>query len=205
MAKLHERSAVVGLIGLSYVGLPLAVTVADRGLETIGFDIDPEKLDLLAAGTSYIEVVAPEALARVSTEGRFSWTADFARFGGCDVIVICVPTPLTRHREPDLTYVTSAAEQIARYLTPATLVVLESTTFPGSAREVLTPMLETSDLKAGHEFFVAFSPEREDSGNASFRTAMIRFASPSPQLLSAERPLQVISENSLVHNWSANA
>jgi len=173
LAKLRERSAVVGVIGLGYVGLPLAVTAADRGLETIGFDIDPAKLDLLAAGTSYIEAVAPEALARVSTEGRFSWTTDFARLGGCDVIVICVPTPLTRHREPDLTYVTGTAEQIARYLTPATLVVLESTTYPGTTREVLTPLLETSELKAGRDFFVAYSPEREDPGNASFRTAMI--------------------------------
>jgi UDP-N-acetyl-D-glucosamine dehydrogenase len=173
LAKLRECSQTVGVIGLGYVGLPLAVTIAARNLTTIGFDTDPAKLEILAAGTSYIDAVGRDALDQVSTSGRFSSTSEFARLGECDVIVICVPTPLTPYREPDLSYVIATAEQIARYLTPASLVVLESTTFPGTTREVLTPVLERSGLKAGHDFFVAYSPEREDPGNVRFRTATI--------------------------------
>lgn len=173
MARLTDTSARVGVIGLGYVGLPLALTVAERGFRTIGFDIDGDKIDRLQAGDSYIDSAPASALRAVAAAGRFAVTTDFARLGDCDVIVICVPTPLTRQREPDLSFVTATAAAIARELRAGTLVVLESTTFPGTTAEVLTPILETSGLAAGRDFFVAFSPEREDPGNAAFRTGAI--------------------------------
>jgi UDP-N-acetyl-D-glucosamine dehydrogenase len=173
LAKLETKTAIIGVIGLGYVGLPLAVTAAGRGLKTIGFDIDASKMRLLDAGTSYIEAVEDASLREVSRSGKFSWTTDFAGLSGVDVIVICVPTPLTRQREPDLSYVESTAREIARHLRAGTLTVLESTTFPGTTREVLTPILATSGLEPGTDFFVAFSPEREDPGNAKYRTASI--------------------------------
>ena len=168
---IRERTARVGVIGLGYVGLPLAVTAAQAGFAVTGFDIDPAKMTRLDAGESYIEAVSDADLARV--RDRFGWTTDFAGLEGMDVIVICVPTPLTRQREPDLSFVESTARQIAVHLTPQTLVVLESTTWPGTTKEVLVPILEDSGLKNGQGFFVGFSPEREDPGNASFRTQTI--------------------------------
>ena len=171
--RIETRAARVGVIGLGYVGLPLAVTTAERGFPVTGFDVDPGKMDLLDRGESYIGAVLPETLQRVTQAGKFAWTTDFSRLADCDVIVICVPTPLTRHREPDLSFIENTAEVIARHLKPGTLVVLESTTFPGTTEEVLTPILCKSGLAAGVEFFVGFSPEREDPGNAHFRTATI--------------------------------
>ena len=171
LGRIRDRSLVLGVIGLGYVGLPLAVTAASRGVRTIGFDVDGGKTELLAAGESYIEAVSDEALKVVGK--TFTWTTDFSGLAACDVIVVCVPTPLTRHREPDLSYVTDTARVIAENMSPGTLVVLESTTFPGTTREVLTPILAESGLAPGAEFFVAFSPEREDPGNASFSTATI--------------------------------
>jgi UDP-N-acetyl-D-glucosamine dehydrogenase len=171
--QIETRAARVGVIGLGYVGLPLAVTTADRGFAVTGFDVDPGKMDYLDRGESYIGAVAPETLLRVTQAGKFDWTTDFSRLADCDVIVICVPTPLTRHREPDLSFIENTAEVIARHLKPGTLVVLESTTFPGTTEEVLTPILCKSGLAPGVEFFVGFSPEREDPGNAHFRTATI--------------------------------
>lgn len=170
---LEERTARIGVIGLGYVGLPLAVTAAARGFSLIGFDVDEGKIQELDARRSYIDAVTSEALAEVSQAQRTTWTTDFAQLEACDVIVICVPTPLTRHREPDLSYVEATAESIARHLTPGTLVILESTTFPGTTDEILVPLLEAGGLKAGSDFWVAFSPEREDPGNASFRTQTI--------------------------------
>ena len=171
--RIRSRQAHIGIIGLGYVGLPLAVTAARRGLATVGLDIDAAKTDRLKAGKSYIEAVSDSDLAELNAIGAVEWTTDFARLAALDVIVICVPTPLTSHREPDLSYITETAAMIARHLTPETLVVLESTTFPGTTADVLTPILEGSGLKAGKDFFVGFSPEREDPGNASFRTATI--------------------------------
>ena len=170
--KLLARQASVGVIGLGYVGLPLAVTAAARGLTVTGFEVDPKKIEVLDRGVTYIDAVAQEALDAVA--GRtFAWTMDFARLEACDVIVICVPTPLSSHREPDLSYVENTARDIAKHMTRDTLVVLESTTFPGTTDEVLTPILAESGLRAGTDFFVAFSPEREDPGNKSFHTATI--------------------------------
>lgn len=173
LAKLEDRTATVGVIGLGYVGLPLAITSATRGLKTIGFDTDPKKMQMLSSGQSPVDTVAKDALTHVTDNGTFSWTTGFAQLSECDVIVICVPTPLTRHREPDLSYIESTSREIALHLSPSTLVSLESTTFPGTTDEVMTPILETSGLRAGVDFFAAFSPEREDPGNAHFNTATI--------------------------------
>jgi UDP-N-acetyl-D-glucosamine dehydrogenase len=171
MTSIADRSARVGVIGLGYVGLPLAVTTAKAGFAVTGFDVDASKMTRLDAGGSYIEAVSETDLTDVAD--RFDWTTDFARLAEIDVIVICVPTPLTRQREPDLSFVEKTAETIARYLKPGTLVALESTTWPGTTREVLTPILETGGLKSGVDFFAGFSPEREDPGNATYRTRTI--------------------------------
>jgi UDP-N-acetyl-D-glucosamine dehydrogenase len=170
-AKLSDKTARVGVIGLGYVGLPLAVTAAKAGFPVTGFDVDASKMQRLDRGASYIEAVSDADLAEIA--GRFGWTTDFAGLADCDVIVICVPTPLTRQREPDLSFVERTAETIAAHLSPATLVALESTTWPGTTQEVLTPILETSGLRSGAEIFVGFSPEREDPGNATYRTKTI--------------------------------
>lgn len=171
MARLTDQTAAVAVIGLGYVGLPLALTAARRGFSVTGFDIDPAKIAALEAGESYIDAAPAEALAEAAA--RLAWTADYSRLADADVIVICVPTPLTEHREPDLSFVEATARQIADHMGAGTLVVLESTTFPGTTTDVLTPILATSGLDAGKEFFVAFSPEREDPGNADFGTATI--------------------------------
>lgn len=171
LEKIHAAEARVGVIGLGYVGLPLAVTAAKAGFPVTGFDIDTTKTASLSAGTSYIEAVSDADLAAV--DGRFDWTTDFSGLKACDVIVICVPTPLTRHREPDLSYIEKTAETIARHLTADTLIALESTTWPGTTEEVLTPILAQSGLTPGVEVFVGFSPEREDPGNTTYRTKTI--------------------------------
>ncbi len=173
MGKLADTSARVGVIGLGYVGLPLAVTAAARGFPVAGFDVDASKMTRLDAGESYIEAVSNDALAAVVGAGKLSWTTDFSGLKDCDVIVICVPTPLTKQREPDLSYVEQTARVISEHMTAGTLVALESTTFPGTTDEVLAPILAMSGLVAGEEFFVAFSPEREDPGNAKYRTQTI--------------------------------
>lgn len=169
--RIAAKSARVGVIGLGYVGLPLAVTTAKAGFPVTGFDVDSSKMVRLNAGESYIEAVASDDLKAVAD--RFSWTTDFSGLADCDVIIICVPTPLTRHREPDLSYVENTAETIAKHLTSETLVVLESTTWPGTTEHVLTPILSKSGLAAGQDFFVGFSPEREDPGNPTYRTKTI--------------------------------
>jgi UDP-N-acetyl-D-glucosamine dehydrogenase len=172
-SALQDRQAVVGVIGLGYVGLPLAASAGRGGFRTVGFDIDPAKAEQLNAGRSYIDAVSDEDLAGLVAAKRFEATVDYDRVAECDVIVICVPTPLTRHREPDLSYIEETARQVARRMRPGQLVVLESTTYPGTTREVLKPILETSGLVCGREVFVGFSPEREDPGNARFRTTTI--------------------------------
>jgi UDP-N-acetyl-D-glucosamine dehydrogenase len=181
-ARLADHSARIGVVGLGYVGLPLAVTAVKRGFSVTGFDIDAGKMDRLDSGRSYIEAVSDSDLAECVAAGRLDWTTDFSRLGACDALIICVPTPLNRNREPDLSFVTDTAETIARHLRPGQLVVLESTTFPGTTREVLTPILARSGLVAGQDFFVGFSPEREDPGNERFRTATI------PKIVAGDGP-----------------
>ncbi len=168
-----DRTAVAGVIGLGYVGLPLGAAMARTAFRIIGFDTDEAKPPQLNAGRSYIGSVSDAELGKLVERGRFTATNDFRRLGECDVIVICVPTPLTRYRQPDLSHIESSARQIARHLRRGQLVILESTTYPGTTSEVLVPILETSGLSAGRDFFVGFSPEREDPGNQSFETVTI--------------------------------
>ncbi|WP_187972494.1 nucleotide sugar dehydrogenase [Aquibium microcysteis] len=181
--RLARREAVIGIIGLGYVGLPLAAACARGGFGTVGFDVDLGKIEALEDGRSYIDAVASEELSAFIAAGRFRATGDFAQLAACDVIVICVPTPLTRHREPDLKYVTGTAETIAANLRRGQLVVLESTTFPGTTDGVVRPILEQSGLVSGTDFFLGFSPEREDPGNAYFHTASI------PKVVAGEGPI----------------
>lgn len=169
--RIRNKTARVGVIGLGYVGLPLAVTAARKGFSVKGFDVDPVKIERIGAGESYIDAVSPSALAEACQ--RFDSTTDFAGLVDCDVIVICVPTPLNAQREPDLSYVTQTTQTIAAHISSDTLVVLESTTYPGTTEEVLGPILATSGLTVGSDVFLGYSPEREDPGNTKFNTASI--------------------------------
>lgn len=173
VALLQDRSAIVGIIGLGYVGLPLAAAAASAGFQTIGFDVDPQKPILINRGESYIDAVSSVDLSRLVAERKLRATEDFSTLEDCDVVVICVPTPLTRQREPDLSYVAATVDTIANTLRSGQLVILESTTYPGTTREVVKPRLEATGLRSGQDFFLAFSPEREDPGNADFVTRSI--------------------------------
>ncbi|MEL6806158.1 MAG: nucleotide sugar dehydrogenase [Pseudomonadota bacterium] len=169
--SISDYSARVGVIGLGYVGLPLAVTAARQGFAVTGFDIDASKMDRLDAGQSYIGAVSDADLAAV--QGRFDWSTDFSHLSDCQAILICVPTPLTKQREPDLSFVEQTTRRIADHIRPGTIVVLESTTYPGTTEEVLAPILKTSGLTLGEDIFLGFSPEREDPGNAHHTTRSI--------------------------------
>ncbi|WP_439629298.1 nucleotide sugar dehydrogenase [Shinella sp.] len=173
LARIQSREARIGIIGLGYVGLPLAITVARAGFTVLGFDVDPGKIVAIDAGKSYIEAVSSEILAEEHRAGRFAATSDFGRLGDCDVIAICVPTPLTRHRDPDMSFVEKTCRDIARTLRPGQLIVLESTTYPGTTDGLVRRTLEAGGLKSGHDFFLGFSPEREDPGNRQFQTSTI--------------------------------
>jgi UDP-N-acetyl-D-glucosamine dehydrogenase len=173
VARFKARQARIGIIGLGYVGLPLVRAVAERGFGALGFDIDRTKIDILNAGGSYIRHISGETIAELHRAGRFEATDDFSRLGEVDAIILCVPTPLTRQREPDLTYVVNTTESIVPHLRRGQLVVLESTTYPGTTREVMRPILERSGLRSGLDFFLAYSPEREDPGNKNFDTSTI--------------------------------
>lgn len=171
--KIEKRTARIGVIGLGYVGLPLLLLFEESGFPVVGLDTDQEKAQKLTRGESYIRHIGQERIARAFVGGRARATADFASLGECDVIIVCVPTPLGTHREPDLRYIRVTAEQIGQRLRRGQLVVLESTTYPGTTREELLPRFEMSGLKCGTDFFLAFSPEREDPGNERFTTRTI--------------------------------
>jgi UDP-N-acetyl-D-glucosamine dehydrogenase len=172
-AKMKSRDAIAGIIGLGYVGLPLAVATATGGFRTIGFDIDPDKVLRLNSGESYIDAVNSEQLADLIATEKFRATAYLSELANCDIIVICVPTPLSKQREPDLSFVSDTVRVIARHLREGQLIVLESTTYPGTTEQVVKPILEEGGFRSGRDFFIAFSPEREDPGNRSYRTATI--------------------------------
>ena len=169
-AKIQNKTAKTGVIGLGYVGLPLAVEFARAGFEVLGFDVSQGKIDNLNQGISYIQDVPTEILASHVTAGKLSATLDFSRIAEADTINICVPTPLRKTKDPDMTFVSDATEQIAKYLRPGMLIILESTTYPGTTDELLLPMLEKSGLKCGEDYFLCFSPERVDPGNPNFHT-----------------------------------
>jgi len=167
---LTTRTARTGIIGLGYVGLPLAVEFARAGFVTTGIDLDARKVDAVNQGTSYIPDVPTAEVARLVADGRLRATSDFGVIASLDTVNICVPTPLRKTKDPDMSFIVSAVEQIARHLHPGMLVVLESTTYPGTTEELVKPMLEAGGLKAGVDFFLAFSPERVDPGNPMFNT-----------------------------------
>jgi UDP-N-acetyl-D-glucosamine dehydrogenase len=171
--RLDLRTAKVCIVGLGYVGLPLAETFAWGGYPVLGFDIDHVKVEQLKQGKSYIGHIGSERVAELVATGRFDATTDPRRFKEADAIVICVPTPLTETREPDLSYIEKTGRAIQPHLRPGQLVVLESTTYPGTTEDLLQPILEQSGLKAGRDFFLAYSPEREDPGNKDFATRNI--------------------------------
>lgn len=171
--RISTQAAQVGVIGLGYVGLPLAIAVARAGFPVFGFDIEAQKVESLNSGQSYIEAVTSTALAGHVASGRFRATADFAELSTCDIIIICVPTPLTKNREPDLSFVRNTTGIIAKHLRLGHLVVLESTTYPGTTDDVLKPILEETGLRSKIDFFLGFSPEREDPGNRNFEVATI--------------------------------
>ena len=173
LSKIHNRSARVGVIGLGYVGLPLLLLFEENGFEVVGFDTDPAKIDALTRGESYIRHIGVDRVRKSFSAHRASATTKFEALTSCDAIVVCVPTPLGDHREPDLRYIRATAEVIAANLRLGQLVVLESTTYPGTTREELLPRLEARGLVCGRDFFLAFSPEREDPGNERFNTKSI--------------------------------
>lgn len=173
LQRIEDKSAVIGIIGLGYVGLPLLLRFAEVGIRVLGFDIDRTKIDKLKEGRSYIKHIPSEPIAEAVAKGLFDGTTDFGRAAEADALIICVPTPLNKHREPDLSFVINTTESILPHLRPGQLVSLESTTYPGTTDEELLPRIAARGLVVGKDVFLAFSPEREDPGNASFTTRTI--------------------------------
>lgn len=174
--KIESKSIKVGVIGLGYVGLPLALEFSLKDFFTLGFDIDSKKIPLLNSGKSYIKHISADRIKEAVQTKKFLSTTDFSRLSEVDAIIICVPTPLSVNREPDMTYIINTAEVIRKYLRKGQLIILESTTYPGTTEEVLLPMFESANnkkLKVGKDFFLAFSPEREDPNNQDFTTSTI--------------------------------
>jgi UDP-N-acetyl-D-glucosamine dehydrogenase len=171
--KIKNRSARIGVIGLGYVGLPLVIRFCEESFRVIGFDIDPVKVEKLNRGESYIKHIPPERLKEIINKKVFEASSDYRRLKDVDCIIICVPTPLKKNKDPDLSYVKTTSDEIARHLRKGHLVSLESTTYPGTTREILLPGFEAKGLKAGKDFFLVFSPEREDPGNPKYNTRNI--------------------------------
>ena len=171
--KLGRKDALIGVIGLGYVGLPLSLAFAEGGARVLGFDTDGAKSEAVNRGETYLRHYRSERIANAVQAGRMSATSDMSRLSEPDVLMICVPTPLTRHSTPDLAEVKQTSEAIARCLRPGQLVILESTTYPGTTKEVVQPILEQSGLRSGVEYWLAFSPEREDPGNRDYSTASL--------------------------------
>lgn len=168
--KLIDKTAILGVIGLGYVGLPLAVEKAKAGFKTIGFDVQESKVEMVNSGKNYIGDVVNEDLSEIVNAGLLSATTDFAQVASADCVCICVPTPLDEYQQPDISYVKSSAESIVPYMHKDMLIILESTTYPGTTEELLKPILESSGLKCGEDFYLAFSPERVDPGNLVYKT-----------------------------------
>src|SRR5262245_22563001 len=170
MSRIESGAARVGTVGLGYVGLPLSVEFASTGLQVLGFELSAEKVASVERGESYIQAVPSDRLAPLVKDGRLRASTDLARLGECDAIIICVPTPLSKTKDPDLSMVVEAARAIAARLRDGQLVVLESTTYPGTTEALILPRVEQPGLKVGESFFLACSPERVDPGNPRFQT-----------------------------------
>ncbi len=168
-AKLQDKSAIIGILGLGYVGLPLALRYADVGYKVIGIDVDQDKVDMLNSGKSYIKHIEAPSIEKLTKNG-FCATSDFSRASEADALIICVPTPLNKYREPDLSFVTDTMESLLPYIRNGQIVSLESTTYPGTTEEELQPRLEAQEFEVGKDVFLVYSPEREDPGNANFNT-----------------------------------
>jgi len=164
----NQKQPVTAIIGLGYVGLPLLLDFCEAGLKVTGFDIDEEKINMLQKGESYIGYIPGDRFLEYKDKGLFEATSDFSRLSEADNIIITVPTPLDEHREPDLSYVKATAEEIAKHLKKGQLVVLESTTYPGTSRDVILPVLEDTGLKVGEDFYLAYSPERVDPNSKNY-------------------------------------
>ena len=182
LKKLDDKTFVVGVIGLGYVGLPLNLCFAEKGFHSIGFDIDRTKVDALNAGKSYIKHIPAERIKKAKESGYFTATTEYSRMKECDAILIAVPTPLNKNREPEMEFVVSSCESVAKQLRRNQLIVLESTTYPGTTDELMIPILESSGLKLDQDFYAAFSPEREDPNNKDYRTETI------PKVVGATSP-----------------
>jgi len=173
LSKIKKRTARVGILGMGYVGLPLARTFCGAGFRTLGFDVDKRKVDMLNTGKSYIKHISNRTIKKMRTDGLFEATVRPRSLRSCDALLICVPTPLSKMRDPDMTYVIETCDTVAKELQKGQLVALESTTYPGTTRDLMKPILESGGLKAGRDFFLAYSPEREDPGRKNFTTETI--------------------------------
>ena len=182
-ARIETGTATIGVVGMGYVGLPLAVSFGEAQCPVLAFDLDAQKVEALEAGRSYIKHIDGARIAPLVASGKLRATADLSRLGEADVVVICVPTPLSRHLEPNLEYVEATTRAIAKTLRRGQLVILESTTYPGTTREIMQPILEAGGLAAGRDFFLAYSPEREDPGNPTYSTTKI------PKVVGADDPV----------------
>ena len=192
LEKIKSKQATIGIIGLGYVGLPLVIEFGRAGFQVVGLDIDPAKVEQLNRGESYIQHIPSEKIRDLIEQKRFESTADFSKIPGLDCILICVPTPLNANREPDMSFIVSTARQIAPHLRAEQMVILESTTYPGTTREVLIPELESgSGLKANQDFLVVYSPEREDPTNKDFTTSTI------PKVIGADSDYALECANTL--------
>jgi len=192
LKKIKDKKAHIGIIGLGYVGLPLAIEFCKTGFQVTGLDIDQEKIDLLSQGKSYIKHISGANIKYLNQEGKFKGTTNFTLISNLDCILICVPTPLSKNREPDMSYIIATAQKISPHLVKNQLIVLESTTFPGTTQEVLIPALEAgSELKANKDFFIAYSPEREDPNNKEYSIAT------TPKVIGADNPKSLELANAI--------
>ena len=172
--KIANKTARVGIIGLGYVGLPLAVEFAKAGFSVTGIDVIESKVERINAGDSYVQDVAPVDVASLVEAGKFRATTDFSVIADLDTINICVPTPLRKTKDPDMSFIVSACQEIAKFVHPGLLAILESTTYPGTTDELVLPMLSSTGMQVGRDFFLCFSPERVDPGNPKFQTRNIQ-------------------------------
>ncbi len=182
MARIEGRKATLGIMGLGYVGVPLALAGVEAGFNVLGFDVSANRVKAINAAEQVISYIGADVMKAARDSGRMEATGDFSRLKEADAILICVPTPVTKHRDPDLSFVVQTAESISQHLRPGQLVVLESTTWPGTTREVVQPLMEKGGLKVGQDVYLAFSPEREDPGNPNFSTKSI------PKVVGADDP-----------------